>query len=254
MYLKLSLSPSKLSQTENQCSRWIIWAEALLFIKKYCILSCQPLTVKRSPYFYDWSMYAKFLKLNKVCLHRCYCALNELLCGYGREHEGVMIIHNQLERGKIVSFQLLPQLCRLVSLLYRIITVQANISVANLLNRQLRKRWRTRCSLTSMYFLPRAFALFNCKRSSITLRFHIRLVSNWGWRLSEAIWSCPVNFSFVTYQTEKLRQQKNLGKNYIHVRRPLVRRLYRHRPMCHLRITIWHDQGLRPFPVVWIEL
>ena len=44
------------------------------------------------------------------------------------------------------------------------------------------------------------------------MRFEIRLVSNWGQRFSEAIWSCLVNFSFVTYQTEKLRPQRILIK------------------------------------------
>ena len=44
---------------------------------------------------------------------------------------------------------------------------------------------------------------------------HCDLTSNWFKiedRLSEAIWSCPVNFSFVTYQTQKLRPQGILVK------------------------------------------
>ena len=46
--------------------------------------------------------------------------------------------------------------------------------------RRLRKRWRTRCGLS-------AFALFNCKTSSVTLRFDIELVSNSGQRLGEVV-------------------------------------------------------------------
>ena len=63
-----------------------------------------------------------------------------------------------------------------------------------------------------MQFLSWAVAHFNCKISSITLHFDIKLVSNWEKRLSETIWSCPVNFSFVTYKTQKLRPQRILVK------------------------------------------
>ena len=79
-------------------------------------------------------------------------------------------------------------------------------------NRRLRERWRTRCGLTFMQILPWAFVLVNCKRSLRTLRFGIKLVPNWGQRLSDAIWSWPVNFSFVTYQTLKSRVTTNLEK------------------------------------------
>ena len=41
-----------------------------------------------------------------------------------------------------------------------------------LYNRRLRKRWRTKCGLTFMWFLLWVFALFNCKRSSITAIWH----------------------------------------------------------------------------------